>query len=172
MTENELIREHGEHVRAFAHSLGYFLAGGDRDDLEQEALLGLLRAWRSYKPERGPFWPRFALYCVRRHLIDAIKTANRGQTRPLTRSLRTGFDENNDEVAVVELLEDACGDPLRRVVAREELRRVVSIAKTMTPLEQRATFGIAAGYSYEELGPSKTIDNASQRGLVKLRRGA
>ena len=49
-------------------------AGCDREDLAQEARVGLLSAIRAWRPERGPF-PAFADRCVTNQALLALKAA-------------------------------------------------------------------------------------------------
>ena len=57
-------------VRKLRPPLGY-----DREDLAQEARLGLLAAIRAWRPERGPF-PAFADRCVSNQALLAVKAAS------------------------------------------------------------------------------------------------
>ncbi len=55
----------------------YFIPGGDKEDLEQEAMIGLFEAIHAYKEVfHASFWA-FASMCIHREVITAIKTANR-----------------------------------------------------------------------------------------------
>lgn len=47
----QLIERYKQMVRAHARTL--FLAGGDRDDLLQEGMIGLFKAMQHYDPERS-----------------------------------------------------------------------------------------------------------------------
>src|SRR5665213_1304869 len=49
--------------------------GCDREDLAQEARIGLLAAIRAWRPERGPF-PAFADRCVTNQALLALKAAS------------------------------------------------------------------------------------------------
>ena len=46
---------------ARAKSRGYFLVGGDADDIEQEALIGLYKAARDFRPEHQASFRAFAV---------------------------------------------------------------------------------------------------------------
>lgn len=46
------------------------LRGGDPDDLIQEALIGLYKAIRDFRPARGTNFRRFAESCIDRQLTD------------------------------------------------------------------------------------------------------
>src|SRR4051794_14754204 len=55
---------------------GYFLAGGDMDDIEQEGMLGLYRAVRDFRQGQSSFGA-FAELSVTRQIMTAIKIACR-----------------------------------------------------------------------------------------------
>ena len=74
-----------ERYRRFARAKGrgYFLVGGDSDDIEQEALIGLYKAIRDYQVDRNASFRAFAELCITRQVITAIKTATRQKHQPL-----------------------------------------------------------------------------------------
>ncbi|HET7721593.1 MAG TPA: sigma factor, partial [Acidimicrobiales bacterium] len=74
-----------ERYRRFARAKGrgYFLVGGDNDDIEQEALIGLYKAIRDYQVDRLASFRAFAELCITRQIITAIKTATRQKHQPL-----------------------------------------------------------------------------------------
>src|ERR1051325_8806057 len=51
---------------ARAKSRGYFLVGGDADDIEQEALIGLYKAARDFRPADQGCFRAFAALCITR----------------------------------------------------------------------------------------------------------
>jgi len=55
-----------------AKARAYFLVGADRDDIEQEGLIGLFKAVRDYRPERESSFRAFAELCVTRQIMPAI----------------------------------------------------------------------------------------------------
>src|SRR3712207_70737 len=62
---------------ARAKARGYFIVGGDADDLEQEGMIGLFKAARDFRPDRQSSFRAFAELCVTRQVITAIKAATR-----------------------------------------------------------------------------------------------
>lgn len=77
---------------AYAIARDYFLPGGDVDDVRQEAMIGVWKALRDYRPDGGKALPNFVALCVRRQLITAVKTATRVKHEALTFSDRIGED--------------------------------------------------------------------------------
>jgi RNA polymerase sporulation-specific sigma factor len=51
----------------------YYLTGGDRDDLYQEGMIGLLTAIRRYDPGRSDNFEAYAALCIRSRLYDALR---------------------------------------------------------------------------------------------------
>ena len=70
-----MITRYRRFARAKARS--YFLVGADSDDVEQEALIGLYKAARDFRPEHQSSFRAFAELCITRQIITAIKTATR-----------------------------------------------------------------------------------------------
>jgi RNA polymerase sporulation-specific sigma factor len=164
-------RDRLEHLRACAiHATRdlVYLPGSEREDLIQEAMVGLAEALRDYKPGAGMKLESFVALCARRKALSAIKAANRGKQLLLTRADRT----THVEAEIVPAL-DVTSDPAADTAA-QAIGHVVFVerAKTCTAAELHALFGVAAGYTYAELGDTKQIDNALQRARVKLKAAA
>src|SRR3546814_11653242 len=79
---------------ARAKARSYFLVGADSDDVEQEALIGLYKAARDFRPQHQSSFRAFAELCITRQIINAIKTATRqkhqAHTQYVTLSGRRG----------------------------------------------------------------------------------
>lgn len=168
----ERYRERAERIAA-----RFFFAGGDRDDVRQEALFGILRAIRNFRVDGGSTFSAFVEMCVRRWLATCVVDSMREKRRVLTNSVRTGRDEAGRVVAVVDVLSDPCADVGRVAEGRAELSRIVELLPTLTTTERRALLGVTNGFSYAELEASfglgfKTADNAVQRARRKLREAA
>ncbi len=163
---------------ARAKSRGYFLVGGDSDDLEQEALIGLYKAARDFRPEHQASFRAFAELCITRQIITAIKTATRQKHQPLNQYVSIsgvrGGDEPNER-SVEELLGPYhATDPADAVVSGERLEVMrVSMARMLSGLEVDVLKLYVEGKSYQEIGDQlgrhvKSIDNALQRIKRKL----
>lgn len=141
-----------------------FLAGGDRDDIEQEARIAIIIAVRSYKPERGSFRP-FLVLCVERWLVTCLVHARRDKSQVLNQAARTATDEEGRERPIVDLLADESADPALVVIRRERVREILERFKTLTELERESLVGYLNGESYYA---NKSADNAIQRARRKL----
>lgn len=146
----------------------YFVVGGDGDDIEQEALIGLYKAIRDFDPSSSSF-RTFAELCMSRQLASAVRAASRYKHRPLNLSVPFTIDPGRDASPVVELLAGRSEDPADVVVADERAGAVhEAIAGSLTVLELDVLRRYLDGDSYAEIGaaldrPVKAVDNALQR---------
>jgi len=168
-----------ERYRRFAQAKarGYFIAGGDLDDLEQEGMIGLFKAVRDYRPHREASFRAFADLCITRQIITAIKTATRQKHRPLNQYVSLSGLRIVDEPGgclVDELPHHQVPDPADELVSSEDLADMeASLARMLSELEVDVLHLYVEGRSYQEIGEQlgrhvKSIDNALQRIKRKL----
>jgi RNA polymerase sporulation-specific sigma factor len=168
-----------ERYRRFARAKGrgYFLVGGDSDDVEQEALIGLYKAVRDFRFDREASFRAFAELCITRQIITAIKTATRQKHQPLNQyvsitAARPG-DEGEQTVEDV-LVHDSGTDPADDLVSSERLARLRRrMGEMLSELEVDVLRLYVQGKTYQEIGSElgrhvKSIDNALQRIKRKL----
>ena len=137
--------------------------GIEAEDLAQEALIGLLAAVRTYRPEKGAAFTTYATTCIRHRLLDAIR--------------RCG-DQTVNEVPLEEDadLPDFSADPALLMQEQEGTDRLLSQLKNrLTPLEYQVLLLRLSDCSYEEIArrietSKKSVDNAVQRIRRKLSR--
>ena len=155
----------------------------ERDDLAQEARIGLLAAIRRWRPDRGPF-PAFADRCVTNQALLALEAACRHKHQILSHAvrleagtgLRAKWTEDATPPRLLEVLEvpcDARTDPEARLLVREQLTSVRRAIPKLTAAEQAALAGALNGQSYERLGPAlgrtrKGVSQAAYRARRKL----
>jgi len=149
----------------------YHIPGCDRQDVEQEALIALWEASRTYRDDEGTTFETFAALVIRRRLLDCVKAANRIKHKQLTLAARVQQDDDGDVTAIVEQLPHL-HQVTDHVEDRERLQAVLAAMRTLTQLERRCIVGIASGSTYKDLGPKKMVDNAVARGRKKLRAAA
>jgi RNA polymerase sporulation-specific sigma factor len=169
-----------ERYRRFARakSRGYFLIGADKDDIEQEGLIGLYKAARDFRPDRQSSFRAFAELCVTRQVITAVKTATRRKHQPLNQYVSIsgirGSDEPGERSMEDMLCDHAECDPADEVVSRERMAAMRrSMAEMLSGLEVDVLRLYVEGKSYQEIGDHlgrhvKSIDNALQRIKRKL----
>lgn len=156
MAEELLVMRYQQLTRACARP--YFLAGGDSEDLIQEAMFGLLKAIREYDAARGGSFRTFAEVCVRNRIRSAVTAAARGKHAPLNHSLplETSMSENEES-------------PEHLMILREEgEERLDRLNRQLSNLEQRILALYLQGLSYRDIGhqverSAKAVDNAVQR---------
>src|SRR6478609_9598891 len=111
---------------ARAKSRGYFLIGGDANDVEQEALIGLYKAARDYRVDREAPFRAFAELCITRQIISAIKGATRQKHQALNQSVPlvggSAQDDDGDRSLEAVLYDDAAPGPDDLLVAEEDHR--------------------------------------------------
>lgn len=155
----------------------YFLAGGDREDLCQEGLIGLYKAIRDFDPTIGASFAAFADLCITRQMLTAIKTATRLKHAPLNSYVPFDRpDEADPGRTVAERLtcvgED--GDPLEALLADDGIRDLVRLLdRVLSGLEAQVLRLYVEGRTYGEIArmlgrETKSIDNALQRIKRKL----
>ena len=178
--ESEVLEVLISRYRRFARAKarGYFLIGGDSDDVEQEALIGLYKAVRDFRPEHQASFRAFAELCIKRQIITAIKTATRQKHQPLNQyqsisGVRPGDEAG--EAAIDEILvSHTDADPCDTVVADERMARMQdSMDRLLSSLEVEVLRLYVEGKSYQEISDqlgrhTKSIDNALQRIKRKL----
>ena len=143
-----LLNKYKNFVRSKARS--YFLVGADHEDIVQEGMIGLFKAFRDFRPDKLASFHAFAEICVTRQIITAIKTATRQKHIPL-----------NSYVS------------LNKPIYEEESGIESRIDEALSPLERRVLAAYLDGKSYQEIAQMlgrhvKSIDNALQRVKHKL----
>ncbi len=140
-----------------------FLAGGERDDLIQEGMIGLYRAIRDYDPGKEARFITFAGLCIDRQILRAIESSQREKNRPL-----------NDFVSMTdEEMEQAMSGDMEspETIVLEQLgndERLARIASRLSPLEKEVLNLYLAGLDYREIASRigrtpKQVDNALTR---------
>lgn len=154
--EEELVKRYLRSVRIYARP--YFLAGGDSEDLIQEAMFGLLKAIREFDPQRDALFHTFAEVCIRNRIRSAVATAARDKHSPLNNSVPFEFP-----------MLGSGDDPEALYISREEeAERLDKLQKRLSPLERDILALFLCGLSYREISGQvgrsvKSVDNAVQR---------
>lgn len=166
--EELLIRRYNRFILSLARP--FFLTGGDRDDLLQEGMLGLLNAIRRYDPGEKASFRTFAVLCIRRRLYSAVRRSGGGNSISLDDCLSLEsslFDENPSR-------NDSLRSPEDVLIDREEARkRYEGLLRLLSPLERSVLRCFLRGMSYREIAEythksEKAVDNAIQRIRRKL----
>ena len=155
----------------------YYMIGAEREDIEQEGLIGLFKAIKSYQPEKQNSFKTFANICIERQLITAIKSSNRQKHMPLNSYLSLNInaydnedDGNNSNTDLLGVLNtNLVEDPLDMITQKEYYQIVENtIDKALSDFEKKVLSQYMQGQSYVQIAqnldtPVKSIDNAIQR---------
>lgn len=168
----EMIRRYSKLAKSISHL--YFIPGGEKEDLEQEALIGLHESIMSYDSKYNTPFVAFATLCIKRELITAVKNANRKKHEILNKS--SSIDDKGhdlDRSSLLGLLPSEDNNPEDIVLHSEnESFFLETLYKSLSPLEKAVLERRMEGHSYSsvaiELGRSlKAIDNAVHRIRLK-----
>ncbi len=165
---------------ALTRSRAYFVAGADREDVFQEAMVGLYKAVRDFRLERGVPFRAFARLCIDRQVLTAVRSSSRLKHRhlnravslfSLTRARQDGGVGDDDPP----LPSSGDFDPLENVLATEryeELRD--AIPGLLSARETEVLKLVMAGHGYLAIAgmlacAPKSVDNTLQRIRRKVR---
>lgn len=161
-----LMRRHMNMVRARAR--GFFLVGGETDDLVQEGMIGLYGAIGDYRADCGKSFKNFAYLCVTRHILDAVKHSGRQKYGPLNNSVSL-----SDPVLGNFVEEGSPEDLLIDTESQKEFK--MRLMKELSDFEFRVVTMYLEGMSYAEICDAtgrdgKSVDNALSRSKKKLQK--
>ena len=171
--ENELFERYKELVVKI--SRGYFIVGGDLEDLIQEGMLGLYKAVKGFNLKKETSFKTFAVLCIKHQIQTAIKRAMADKNKPLSEAISFQSFSDNDtlDFLPVELVLDTT--PAERIIDKENFENLKqTIIKSLSPLEMKVLRLYLQGYSYKEISANlniseKSIDNSLSRIKTKLR---
>jgi RNA polymerase sporulation-specific sigma factor len=173
-----LHEEYAEFIRFKAS--GYFLQGGDAQDLIQEATIGFYKGIRDYGGRKSSL-RTFLDLCVSRQIITAVKTATRKKHNLLNQAVSFNSSLNNGDgidpdLTIESLLVDKSTLPDDTVAGKEAFNGLLQmLTSALSPLESAALKFFIEGYTYEAIAQelaidAKSIDNALQRVKRKIER--
>lgn len=152
-------------------AIGRFFPGADRDDVLQEARIGVAKALADWQPQLGPF-VNFALLCARRQVLTGLKTAQRAKHQALNEAshLDAPIASDDGEIGNLhDLLWRDGDDPAVIVLAREEINQILARFSRLSAWEREVVERVVLlGEPYGAVGPLKRVDNAMQRARNKL----
>lgn len=159
----------------------YFLKGGDRDDLIQEAMIGLYRAIRFCPAERRSSFSSYAWQAVDNRLRDAVRADNTRNNQMMHESLSLeqslpGSPENpGQERELGDTIQlKRSPNPEELALINEELNNLFHfIEEHLSEQERNVLIAFSQGKSYREIAQElqsseKSVDGALQRARRKL----
>ena len=145
---------------------GFFLVGGDTEDLVQEGMCGLYSAIVSFEGNVG--FSAYAYACIRNRIVDAVKKSNAG--RSVAANAVTPFSEDGEGMAALDF------NPEEALIDSEAMSEFSSAMKNaLSTLEYRVIAMYIDGASMTEISSAlgityKQTDNALVRAKNKLRK--
>lgn len=158
----------------------YYLAGHENEDLIQEGMIGLYKAYQNF--QTGKDFKTFASTCITNQILSAIKSANRMKNKILSESISLNnqggilisSDPENDEDDLYLIVQSASFSPEDKLISKENIEEIKSeVHKHLSSLEKEILSYYLKGMSYDEISretkkDKKTIDNALFRIKAKL----
>lgn len=148
-----------------AASRSFYLSGGDKDDLCQEGLLGLLKAADTYNGNSS--FKSYAYLCIRSKILTAIERASSKKNKPLC-----GYVSIYGQSTELNRLFG--GDPEEKIINDESASEFMDkVYKKLSKFEIIVLNYYLDGLTYTEISlklgkDPKCIDNALQRIKKKI----
>lgn len=164
----------------------YFLINATTDDLIQEGMLGLFKAYRNYdlSTNKASF-KTFASICIKRQIQSALIANNRNKNKPIN----TYFSINNQGKILLSINNEKDKDeeengfyiasnsltPEESILFKEKLSEIdLHVNKLLSVFEKKVLQLYIKGLNYVEIAQRlkkepKSIDNALRRIKIKLK---
>lgn len=155
-------------------SMPYYMAGGERDDLVQEGLIGLYKAIKSYSQDKRANFKTFAEVCVVRQMISAVKFSTRKKNNPLNHYVSIHVPEDELDTISGKLVDVKDNNPESMIIERESAQGMQNkINSVLSDFESEVLGYYLSGISYKEIAkhigrPAKAVDNALSRIKKKI----
>ncbi len=175
--EEILLRRYKDMVRQVSRR--YYIEGGDREDVIQEGMIGVMKAIRGFDPDAGASFGSFARLCVSRQIVSAIRRATRKKNAILSESISlngSADPENERGLTLEETIAAADSDPAVQVFLNDLERFLQNDGNSLfSPLESEVWEEMRAGGTSREIAerlgrPVKVVDNTIQRVRRKIHR--
>lgn len=157
----------------------YFLVGAEHEDLLQEAMIGLYKAYISYDKTKHTSFSTFAYLCITRSVQDAVKSANSKKHHMLSNCVsltnQGAIVINNEEDKEINIvIPSSALSPDEQLIEEEKIKDIKQkIKNNLSNLEQKVLSLYLNGDSYTQIAQklntnNKSIDNALSRIRHKL----
>jgi RNA polymerase sporulation-specific sigma factor len=175
--EEILLRRYKDMVRQVSRR--YYIEGGDREDVIQEGMIGVMKAIRGFDPDAGASFGSFARLCVSRQIVSAIRRATRQKNAILSESISlngSADPENERGLTLEETIAAADSDPAVQMFLNDLERFLQNDGNSLfSPLESEVWEEMRAGGTSREIAerlgrPVKVVDNTIQRVRRKIHR--
>lgn len=159
----------------------YFLVGQDSNDLYQEAMIGLFKAYQNYKDNISNDFKSFATLCINRQIQSAIKSANRLKNKALNGYIslnnQGGYDlkqEDKNDEDFIYIIPSSDQLPDDKLISKEEVEKIKKeIINRLSIFEKQVLSLYLKGFSYKQMAEKlnkteKSIENSLTRIKTKL----
>ncbi|MFA6708191.1 MAG: sigma-70 family RNA polymerase sigma factor [Fusobacterium sp.] len=164
-----LLKKYEKYI--YMNTKNYYLIDGEREDLIQEGMIGLLKGIKSFDFNREVSFKTFVIMCMRRQIISALKNSNSKKNQVLN-VIYTSSDENIKE----KIFKEKAPNAEEIFIYKELMQEFKTYSdKHFSNLEKNVLKYLIQGYSYGEIAEileksNKTIDNTYQRIKLKIKR--
>jgi RNA polymerase sporulation-specific sigma factor len=147
----------------------YSIAGVDKDDLKQEAFMGLFSAIRTFKKDQNASFYTYANHCIANRLKNFLAASSTNKAQILNQSIPI------DEVENYKLLENKPTNPESIFIQKESYQSLIELMNSvLSNLEREVMNLYLCGCDYQLIASKlnsspKTVDNALQRARRKLK---
>lgn len=143
--ENALVKKYGAYVEMLTRP--YFLAGAERDDINQIGLIGLVKAIRTYNPASSSSFKTYASHCIRNAVLDGVREAGAQKNAALNTSVSlpekpedfdcaaNEFYKNPEEQYIAKEAEKALFDALCQVVGEKDFE-IIKLYLSSVPYKE------------------------------------
>lgn len=179
---NDLMVEYKPLVISIARR--YFLINSSPEDLIQEGMLGLFKAFLNFNFQQNTSFKSYATICINRQIQSAIIKNNRNKNLPLNtyfsinnqgKILLNFTEENDDNEDKGFYLSAKSLNPEESVIYKERVKEInTKMNKLLSTYEKEILKLYIHGLNYLEIASklnksSKSIDNALSRVKIKLK---
>lgn len=158
---------------------GYFLTNGDEDDLTQEGMIGLYKAFLTYDVNSDVSFSTFAYLCVKRQVLQAVRSSMSAKNLPLTNylsidphgSISIGGDDDEENAYYIPSDSPSPEDKVLKKESMDELS--TKLKSVLSQYEYSVLVLYLKGFSYKQISlmldkNPKSVDNAIERIRDKL----
>ena len=159
-----------------------FLAGGDKEDLIQEGMIGLYKAVRKFDSNTSSDFIPFAQYVIYKQMCTAITASNRKKYQPLNNYVsldmpisNSQYDQSNPPLLSEIIVASSNTNPEELIIDKENVSMIeYELGKCLSKLEKAVYQLYIEGMDYKQIAITlgkepKAIDNALSRIRKKLR---